>query len=168
MKRVVTGHRDGKSVIIDEREIIPRENPLFTGELAFIWQPTEVIPTIPVDESESTKELSGKLPEPGQVYLGYSWLYPDKEVYKKAEEKGIDIEDTWKKVIGDDFMMHTTDTIDYDIIISGELWLEMDDEVEVHLTPGDCVIQNGTRHAWRNRGSEPCFMVTVMTGAKRT
>ena len=168
MKRVITGHRDGKSVIIDEREILSKEGGLGTAEIAMLWQPAEVIPTIPVDESESKKELSVKFPEPGQVYLGYNWLLPDKEVYKKAEEKGLDIEGTWRQVFRDDYGMHTTNTIDYDIIISGELWMEMDNGVEVHLTPGDCVVQNGTRHAWRNRGSEPCFMVTVMVGAKRT
>ena len=63
--------------------------------------------------------------------------------------------------------MHTTDTIDYDIILSGELWMELDDGMEVHLKPGDCVIQNGTRHAWRNRSSESCIMASVMIGAKR-
>jgi mannose-6-phosphate isomerase-like protein (cupin superfamily) len=63
--------------------------------------------------------------------------------------------------------MHTTDTVDYDIIISGELWLELDDGATVHLQPGDIVIQNGTRHAWRNRGSEPCVMYSVLVGAPR-
>ena len=51
--------------------------------------------------------------------------------------------------------MHTTDTVDIDVVISGEVDLELDDGSEVHLRPGDCVIQNGTRHAWRNRTSEP-------------
>lgn len=63
--------------------------------------------------------------------------------------------------------MHTTDTIDYDIILSGEIWLELDDGAKVHLKPGDCVIQNGTRHAWRSEGSEPCYMASVLIGAER-
>ena len=63
--------------------------------------------------------------------------------------------------------MHTTDTIDYGIVMSGEVWLELDDGAEVHLRPGDCVVQNGTRHAWRNKGSETCIMAFVMVGARR-
>ena len=167
MKRVVTGHRNGKSVILDEREIQPFGNDLGVGDLAFIWQPSEVVPTIPANENECKKELTPIFPGPGQTFLGYNWLYPDKEASQKAADKGIDLETTWRQIFKDDFGMHTTPTIDYDIIISGELWMELDDGVEVHLTPGDCVIQNGTRHAWRNRGTEPCFMVSIMVGAKR-
>jgi quercetin dioxygenase-like cupin family protein len=63
--------------------------------------------------------------------------------------------------------MHTTDTIDFEYVISGEVWLELDDGKEVHLRPGDTVVQNGTRHAWRNKGSEPCRMAVCMVGARR-
>ena len=167
MKRIVTGHRNGKSVILDEREIQPQEMGIGSGELAFLWQPAEVIPSIPVDESECTKELTPIVPGPGQAFLGYNWLYPDTEAFRKAADKGMDLEATWRQVFRDDYGMHTTPTVDYDIIISGELWMELDDGVEVHLTPGDCVIQNSTRHAWRNRGSEPCFMVSIMVGTER-
>lgn len=57
--------------------------------------------------------------------------------------------------------MHTTKTIDYQIILSGEVDLELD-EGEVHLKAGDIVVQRATRHAWRNRGTEPCICATVM------
>jgi quercetin dioxygenase-like cupin family protein len=63
--------------------------------------------------------------------------------------------------------MHTTDTVDFEYVISGEVWLELDNGVEVHLRAGDTVVQNGTRHAWRNRGSQPCRMVTILVGAHR-
>ena len=51
--------------------------------------------------------------------------------------------------------------------ISGEVVLELDDGAEVTLRPGDTVVQNGTRHAWRNRTSEPAVLVVVLVGAKR-
>ena len=63
--------------------------------------------------------------------------------------------------------MHTTDTIDFEYVVSGEVWLELDDGEEVHLQPGDTVVQNGTRHAWRNKGTEPCTMVVFLLGAHR-
>jgi mannose-6-phosphate isomerase-like protein (cupin superfamily) len=51
-------------------------------------------------------------------------------------------------------------------VISGEVSLELDDGIEVHLHPGDSVVQNGTRHRWRKGGSEPCQMAVIMLGAR--
>ncbi|MGO9783534.1 MAG: cupin domain-containing protein [Streptosporangiaceae bacterium] len=63
--------------------------------------------------------------------------------------------------------MHTTDTIDYAFCADGEMWLELDDGQEVHLTPGSCVVQRGTRHAWHNRGDRVATMIFVQIGAER-
>lgn len=63
--------------------------------------------------------------------------------------------------------MHTTDTVDFEYIISGEVWLELDDGQTVHLRAGDTVVQNGTRHAWRNTGTETCQIVVFMVGVPR-
>lgn len=63
--------------------------------------------------------------------------------------------------------MHATDTVDYGICLEGELWLELDQGQGTKLTPGTCVVQNGTRHAWRNRGDVPALMCFVSIGATR-
>ena len=63
--------------------------------------------------------------------------------------------------------MHTGDSIDFGYVISGEVWLELDNGEEVHLKAGDTVVQNGTRHAWRNKNSEPCRIVVCLIGAHR-
>lgn len=63
--------------------------------------------------------------------------------------------------------MHTTDTVDFDVVVSGECYLELDNGAETLLKPGDCVIQNGTRHAWRNRSSQPCVIAVTLIGAHR-
>ncbi len=63
--------------------------------------------------------------------------------------------------------MHTTDTIDFEYVISGRVVLELDDGATQELGPGDTVVQNGTRHAWRNPFSEPCRMVVFLAGAER-
>ncbi|KAA9163309.1 cupin domain-containing protein [Amycolatopsis acidicola] len=62
--------------------------------------------------------------------------------------------------------MHRTDTIDYTYVISGEMTLELDDG-EVPVRAGDCVVQQGTWHAWRNRAAEPCVVAAVLIGADR-
>jgi mannose-6-phosphate isomerase-like protein (cupin superfamily) len=64
--------------------------------------------------------------------------------------------------------MHTTDTVDYLVILSGAVQLELDDGRTVLLKPGDCIVQNGTRHAWRNVSRKPCVMAVIMIGATRT
>ncbi len=63
--------------------------------------------------------------------------------------------------------MHTTDTVDFDVVLSGEVYLELDNGAEAHLKAGDCVVQNGTRHAWHNRSSEKCVIAVALIGAER-
>jgi len=63
--------------------------------------------------------------------------------------------------------MHTSDSVDYGIVIRGEMTLELDDGKTIHLRQGDCVVQNGTRHRWRNPLTEPCLMAFILIGGKR-
>lgn len=62
-------------------------------------------------------------------------------------------------------LMHRTRTIDYAIIMAGEIDMLLDDG-EIHLKAGDVLIQQGTNHAWVNRGSEPCRIAFVLIDAK--
>ena len=56
---------------------------------------------------------------------------------------------------------HRSDTVDYAIVLSGEMWMQLEKE-EVHLKAGDVVIQRGTIHNWVNRGEKPCLMLYVL------
>ena len=60
---------------------------------------------------------------------------------------------------------HRTDSIDYAVVMSGEIDMELDDSV-VHLKAGDVLVQRGTIHNWVNRGAEPCVMAFVLIDAK--
>ncbi|HMK11232.1 MAG TPA: cupin domain-containing protein [Acidimicrobiales bacterium] len=60
--------------------------------------------------------------------------------------------------------MHTTATIDFVVLLQGELVLELDDGAQVALHAGDTVVQNGTRHAWRNPGTTPAVMAVTLVG----
>ena len=60
---------------------------------------------------------------------------------------------------------HRTDSIDYAVIVSGEIDMELDDSV-VHLQAGDVVVQRGTIHNWVNRGTRPCTIAFVLIDAK--
>ena len=61
--------------------------------------------------------------------------------------------------------MHKTNTIDYAIVLSGEIWAVLD-EGEVLLRAGDCLVQRGTNHAWSNRTEKPCMIAFVLVAAK--
>ena len=61
---------------------------------------------------------------------------------------------------------HRTDSIDYAVVISGEIEMELDDGVVAKLKAGDVLVQRGTIHNWVNRGSEPCVIAFVLISAK--
>jgi len=79
--------------------------------------------------------------------------------------------DTMMKVVGADApakglppkhsMMHRTRSVDYAIILAGEIDMMLD-EGEVHLKAGDVVVQQATNHAWINRGKEPCRVAFIL------
>ncbi|HDK25615.1 MAG TPA: cupin domain-containing protein [Candidatus Atribacteria bacterium] len=65
---------------------------------------------------------------------------------------------------------HTTDSIDYAVVLSGEIDMQLD-EGEIHLKAGDVMVQRATNHNWVNRGKEPCiiaFVLVALEGGKST
>jgi quercetin dioxygenase-like cupin family protein len=61
---------------------------------------------------------------------------------------------------------HRTDSIDYAVVISGSIEMELDDGFVVTLKAGDVLVQRGTIHNWVNRGTEPCVVAFVLISAK--
>ena len=180
MQRVVTGHtEDGKSVFVSTGEtprivnfVEPPIPELSEPWLTELWA-TDIIPTVPADKADPTVSMVSFVPKPGGTRFRITRIAPQ-QVIKQSLEKGVNLEERLKRtpdlanMFEPEFPgMHTTNTVDYGIVVSGEVSLELDDGKEVQLKPGDCVVQNGTRHAWRNRGSEPCIMAFIMIGANR-
>jgi quercetin dioxygenase-like cupin family protein len=62
-------------------------------------------------------------------------------------------------------MMHRTQTVDYAIVLSGEIWALMDSG-ETKMKAGDILVQRGTNHAWSNRSNKPCLVAFVLIDAK--
>lgn len=61
---------------------------------------------------------------------------------------------------------HRTDSIDYAVVISGAIEMQLDDGVAVKLKAGDVLVQRGTIHNWVNRGTEDCIIAFVLIGAR--
>lgn len=68
---------------------------------------------------------------------------------------------------GGEAPMHRTETIDYAIVMSGEIVLSLDNGEETTIRAGECIIQGGANHAWSNRGKETCRIAFVMVGANK-
>ena len=179
VRRVVTGHDDeGKAVFISDGE--PARTVHFDNlpGLSFfeLWA-TDEVPRIPIDNFDPSVDIQSFVP--GPVGTRFRIVrFPSGLEMAGLIESGFDPaafrSEYTSKVPGlgevhevADPSMHETNTIDYGIVISGEIDLELDDGKEVHLKAGDCIVQNGTRHGWRNRGAEPCVMAFIMIGAER-
>ena len=61
---------------------------------------------------------------------------------------------------------HRTDSLDYGVVMSGEIDMELDDGVSVRLKAGDVLVQRGTIHNWINNGTEPCVIAVLLIAAK--
>ncbi len=134
-RRVVTGvDQNGRSVVKWDNQI-----ESIAGRPGFeqvpLWA-TDSLPARMTDEDPNTWELGTSLAN-GSVFRICRY------------EPGVT--ERW----------HRTDTIDYGIVLTGELWMQLD-EGEVHLKAGDVVIQRGTIHNWENRGTEPCIIAVVL------
>ncbi|MEU4340835.1 cupin domain-containing protein [Nocardia sp. NPDC023852] len=60
--------------------------------------------------------------------------------------------------------MHRTPSLDYGVVLDGEIWLELDDGTRTRLTRGDTIVQIAGRHAWRNKTDRPATVAFVLTG----
>lgn len=63
--------------------------------------------------------------------------------------------------------MHRTNSVDYAVVLTGEIYMIMDED-EILLKAGDTVVQQGTHHAWSNRGSEPCQIAFILVDAENS
>ena len=173
MRRVVTGHTtDGKATFVSDKGVDAMTSPLMPGlEVKHLWWAEEA-PTFPDDGS--LKPYTTHFPPVGGFRFSTFTLAPEAEPRpENGDPEAVlkEIDRIWpgaaKYFERDNPGMHTSDTIDFEYIISGEVWLELDDGKEVHLQAGDTLIQNGTRHKWHNRGSEPCHILVCLIGAHR-
>jgi mannose-6-phosphate isomerase-like protein (cupin superfamily) len=173
VRRVVTGQdASGKSVFVADEQVDPITLTLMPGsEFHRLWGADETL-TLP---SDGTPTPQPRFFPPAD---GFRWLIftvpPEAQTSLEDIDFAAALNEATEKLPGvTDVMepdhpgMHTTDTVDFEVVLSGEIVLELDDGAEVVLKPGDTVVQNGTRHAWRNRGDVPAIIAAGLIGAHR-
>lgn len=169
-RRVVTGHdENGRAVCISDdvsSDILQRPNrPGVT--LTNFWQ----CATTPAEYDGAEETLGGPFilhpPKGGSVFRVVEFEPEDPEVMKTLDGKAAFAEMGASDAIVENArhpFMHRTNSVDYAVILSGEITMLLDDS-DVHLKTGDVVVQRGTNHAWSNRGKEACLIAFVLVDA---
>ena len=169
---VITGrNKAGKSVIVSNAPATPVTVELMPEVRFYRLWGSDSLPVLPSD-GMPTQQPSYFPPKNG-FRFGLFTLPPASSKRVELVTAAV-LEETRQKLPGlleameaDHPVMHTTDSIDFDVVVFGEVVMELDDGAEVHLKAGDCVIQNGTRHAWHNRSSDMCLIAFSLLGAER-
>lgn len=179
IRRVVTGHNeDGKSVFVSDTEVAPITFSMAPDSGCYLFWSTDEIPTFPSDGIDPyDKGLARHFfpVGPGSFRFNFFKYAPGLSGESVADlDPEVDVREIDVKLPGilsandpDAPGMHTTDSIDLEIVLLGELTLELDDGAEKLFRAGDVIIQNGTRHRWHNRGSEPAMMAAILIGGRR-
>jgi hypothetical protein len=174
IRRLVTGNVDGQSVVLSDG-VAPRNHeyesiPGFST--ALVWSTS----------SEGVTDSAGKdpispstsyIPGPGETRLLIVSFPPDSvfvsgqfdpaAAYAEQQEHLTGLVDHFDPEIPG---MHSTPTIDYGIVLEGNLWLELSNGVTKELEPHSIIVQQGNVHAWRNLGDKPAKIAFVLIGIK--
>jgi hypothetical protein len=167
-RRIVTGHdARGRSIVVSDG---PSTDTM--GSLINFWS----IDSVPADYNAPDPSVPGQPmglePAPGGVKFRFFQIQPNKAF------EGMSREELWEMTrqrfieMGAEHAlvdrtrhpaMHKTETVDFIILLSGEITLLLD-EADVPMKPFDVVIQRGTNHAWVNTGDEVATLVAVLVG----
>ncbi|WP_329059472.1 cupin domain-containing protein [Amycolatopsis sp. NBC_01480] len=173
IRRVVTGHDSaGRARVVDDSAVEPITSELMPGAAVYrLWGGDER-PAFPDDGSPHRTEAYYP-PRNGSRFM-INTVEPGEPVPAPGLDRAAALAELERLMPGATAAMesgapgmHRTDSLDYVLVLSGEVTLELDDGEQTVLRAGDVVVQNGTRHAWHNHGTEPCTIAGVAIGADR-
>jgi quercetin dioxygenase-like cupin family protein len=141
LRRVVTGHdTSGKAVVLIDEQVKNAVSARPGASASVVWS-TE---SFPVDNDGSADESSRKV----GTTLANGTVFRVVEFSPGVQGRN-----------------HRTDSVDYAVVLAGEIDMEMDGST-VHLKGGDVLVQRGTIHNWINRGTAPCTIAFILIDAK--
>jgi quercetin dioxygenase-like cupin family protein len=172
VRRVVTGHdADGKAIVFSDGPApfvhVNAVNPEWYS--TDIWRTKETPARIATVAAEPTLGPRRQLPDKRGTVLRINHFPPENEAVRQMDPQasraafaalGNEQAATFGRG-GRHPLMHRTETIDYAIVLSGQITMVLDD-VDVELGAGDIVVQCGTNHAWSNRSDAPCVVAFVL------
>src|SRR5436305_13485038 len=160
VRTVVTGHdAKGRAVFVRDEQVDGVPIPGL-GELAFLWNANEPA-TYP--NAGNNPAAPGIFPPVGGIrFIIGTYLPGDFIAPEPTPEMHLEDGD---ELGGANAGFHRTDTTDYAAVLSGNLALQLADGAEVSPFPGDVLLEDGTRHRWREGGNAPAAMASRIIGA---
>lgn len=140
VRRVVTGHDPAGQAIVKIDDVLQSESRRPGATAAVVWT-TEGFPVDNTGDLDQRRREVGTTLDNGTVF--------------RIVEFGP----------GNAARVHRTDSIDYAVVMSGEIDMQLDAGESVHLQAGDVVVQRGTIHNWVNTGTHPCAVAFVLIDA---
>jgi mannose-6-phosphate isomerase-like protein (cupin superfamily) len=176
IRRVVTGHDDnGRAIVISDGpapfvHVNPRDPDFYSVD---IWRTFETPARIVAKADEPTMGPRQQLPAANGSVIRINHFPPESAAVRNmisAESATIfaGLGNPQGATAGKGArhpMMHRTETIDYAIVLSGEITMVLDNH-DVTLRQGDVVVQCGTNHAWSNRSRQPCVIAFILIDGK--
>jgi hypothetical protein len=163
VRRIVTGHEDGKAVVLFDGPAPNQKLRQASGLVStLLWVTDETPADITGSTDKSVREI-GVPPPPGGTIFRIVDFPPEGAARSREailKEMGVSDHGGARHAA-----MHRTRSVDYAIVIEGGIDMLLDDS-EVHLEAGDVLVQQGTNHAWVNRGARTCRMAFVLIDAK--
>jgi len=172
IRRVITGHDvDGRAVVVDDGPVEPVTLSILPGfETIELWH-TDDTPAMP-DQLGSPGVDHYFPPMGGTVFRIITFPpesdgapSPELDLVAGLEEAQAKVPELVARLEPDHPGMHTTDTVDYAVVLEGEVVLELDDGATTTVRPGTVVVQRGTRHGWRNLTDRPARIAFILVGA---
>jgi len=161
-RRVVTGHRDGKGTVLFDGPAPNRKLRQASGLVStLLWATDESPADISGRADRAEREIGVPPPPRGSVFRVVEFPPGRREMSREAVLKEMGLSGQSGSTHPG---MHKTRSIDYAVVLEGEIDMVLD-ECEVHLAAGDVLVQQGTNHAWINRGERPCRIAFVLIDA---
>jgi quercetin dioxygenase-like cupin family protein len=172
VRRVVTGHdNEGKAIVVSDGpapfvHVNPINSEWYSTD---IWRTHETPARIDATTDEPTLGPRRQMPTKHGTVLRINHFPPETQTVREMTPEdsqrafaalGNETAATFGRG-GRHPLMHRTETIDYAIVLAGEITMVMDD-CDVVLNTGDIVIQRGTNHAWSNRSDAPAIVAFVL------
>jgi len=165
VRRVVTGHRDGKAVVLFDGAA-PNQKLRQASGLAstLVWVTDEAPADVSGRADRAAREIGVPPPPNGSIFRVVDFPPERGTRSREAVLKEMGVAD---HSVARHPGMHRTASVDYAVVLEGEIDMLLDD-TEVHLEAGDVLVQQGTNHAWVNRGTAPCRIAFVLIDAAGT
>ncbi len=168
IRRIVTGHdANGKAIVLlDDAPKNVKVRKASGGLVSsLLWVTDESPANVSGSQDRSIREIGVAPPPGGSVFRIVDFPPTDASgLSHEAVIREMGLEGRVEASGARHPLMHRTKSIDYVIVLQGEIDMLLDDS-EVHLRAGDTLVQQGTNHAWVNRGREVCRIAFVLIDA---